>query len=222
MTQINVLITGANRGIGLQLAKQYAEQGAHVFAACRKASKELIDSKVTIISGIDVTDPEAAEKLRNELGGTKIDILINNAGILTRENLESAPAKDILQQFTVNALAPLQLTLGMRTQLNSNAKVIMITSRMGSMSDNGSGGYYGYRMSKAALNAAGVSLARDLQNEGVAVALLHPGYVQTDMVNNTGDITAAEAAARLRQRIEELNLQNSGTFWHSNGEELPW
>ncbi|MFU8784769.1 SDR family oxidoreductase [Aliidiomarina sp.] len=222
MTQINVLITGANRGIGLQLAKQYAEQGAHVFAACRKASEELIDSKVTIISGIDVTDPEAAEKLRNELGGRKIDILINNAGILTRENLESAPAKDILQQFTVNALAPLQLTLGMRTQLNSNAKVIMITSRMGSMNDNGSGGYYGYRMSKAALNAAGVSLARDLQNEGIAVALLHPGYVQTDMVNNTGDITAAEAATRLRQRIEELNLQNSGTFWHSNGEELPW
>ncbi|MCH8492230.1 MAG: SDR family oxidoreductase [Idiomarina sp.] len=222
MSQINVLITGANRGIGLQLAKQYAEQGAHVFAACRKASKELIDSKVTIISGIDVTDPEAAEKLRNELGGTKIDILINNAGILTRENLESAPAKDILQQFTVNALAPLQLTLGMRAQLNSNAKVIMITSRMGSMSDNGSGGYYGYRMSKAALNAAGVSLARDLQSEGIAVALLHPGYVQTDMVNNTGDITAAEAATRLRQRIEELNLQNTGTFWHSNGEELPW
>lgn len=222
MTQVNVLITGANRGIGLQLAKQYAEQGAHVFAACRKASKELIDSKVTIISGIDVTDPEAAEKLRNELGGTKIDILINNAGILTRENLESAPAKDILRQFTVNALAPLQLTLGMRTQLNSNAKVIMITSRMGSMSDNGSGGYYGYRMSKAALNAAGVSLARDLQNEGIAVALLHPGYVQTDMVNNTGDITATEAATRLRQRIEELNLHNSGSFWHSNGEELPW
>lgn len=222
MTQLNVLITGANRGIGLQLAKQYAEQGAYVFAACRKASEALIDSKVTIISGIDVTDPEAAEKLRNELGGTKIDILINNAGVLTRENLESAPAKDILQQFTVNALAPLQLTLGMRSQLNSNAKVIMITSRMGSMSDNGSGGYYGYRMSKAALNAAGVSLSRDLQNEGIAVALLHPGYVQTDMVNNTGDITAAEAAARLRQRIEELNLQNTGTFWHSNGEELPW
>lgn len=222
MKQLNILITGANRGIGLQLAKQYAEQGANVFAACRKASQALIDSKVTVISGIDVTDTKAAETLKNELGGSKIDILINNAGILTRENLENAPAADIQQQFNVNALAPLQLTLGLRSQLNSNAKVIMITSRMGSMTDNGSGGYYGYRMSKAALNAAGVSLACDLKPEGIAVALLHPGYVQTDMVNNTGDISAAEAAERLRQRIAELNIENTGTFWHSNGEVLPW
>ncbi|EGN76401.1 short-chain dehydrogenase [Idiomarina sp. A28L] len=222
MKQLNILITGANRGIGLQLAKQYAEQGANVFAACRKASQALIDSKVTVISGIDVTDSKAAQTLKNELGGSKIDILINNAGILTREDIESAPAADIQQQFNVNALAPLQLTLGLRSQLNSNAKVIMITSRMGSMSDNGSGGYYGYRMSKAALNAAGVSLACDLKPEGIAVALLHPGYVQTDMVNNTGDITAAEAAERLRQRISELNIENTGTFWHSNGEVLPW
>lgn len=219
---MNILITGANRGIGLQLAKQYAEEGANVFAACRKASDDLISSKATVISGIDVTDKEAADTLKNELGGTKIDILINNAGILTRENLESAPAEDIQQQFNVNALAPLQLTLGLRSQLSSDAKVIMITSRLGSMSDNDSGGYYGYRMSKAALNAAGVSLARDLKPEGIAVALLHPGYVQTDMVNNTGDISAAEAAERLRQRISELNLENSGTFWHSNGETLPW
>lgn len=222
MKSANVLITGANRGIGLQLAKQYAEQGAHVFAACRKASAELVDSKVTVISGIDVTDADAAAKLSNELDGTKIDILVNNAGILTRENLENAPTADIQQQFNVNALAPLQLTLRLRSQLNENAKVIMITSRMGSMSDNGSGGYYGYRMSKAALNAAGVALACDLRSSGIAVALLHPGYVQTDMVNNTGDITATEAASRLRQRIAELNLQNSGTFWHSNGEVLPW
>ncbi|RUO38710.1 short-chain dehydrogenase [Aliidiomarina shirensis] len=222
MSQLNILITGANRGIGLQLAKQYAEQGAKVFAACREASEALISSKVTVISGIDVTDSNAAETLKNELGGSKIDILINNAGILTRENLESAPAADIQQQFNVNALAPLQLTLGLRSQFNDNAKVIMITSRMGSMSDNGSGGYYGYRMSKAALNAAGVSLACDLKPEGIAVALLHPGYVQTDMVNNTGDISATEAAERLRQRIAELNLENTGTFWHSNGEVLPW
>ncbi|RUO21216.1 short-chain dehydrogenase [Aliidiomarina iranensis] len=222
MANLNVLITGANRGIGLQLAKQYCAEGAKVFAACRKPSDELITSDAVVISGIDVTDSKAADTLKNELGGTKIDILINNAGILTRENLESAPAADIQQQFIVNALAPLQLTLGLRSQLNTNAKVIMITSRMGSMSDNGSGGYYGYRMSKAALNAAGVSLACDLKADGIAVGLLHPGYVQTDMVNNTGDITAAEAAERLRQRIANLNLENTGTFWHSNGEVLPW
>lgn len=222
MSQPNVVITGANRGIGLQLAKQYAEQGANVYAACRKASSELAALPVTVLENIDVTDSAATASLQQALGTTKIDILINNAGILTRENLEHAPIADIQRQFMVNAAAPLLLTLALRPNLNKPSKVIMITSRMGSMSDNGSGGYYGYRMSKAALNAAGVSLARDLQSAGIAVGLLHPGYVQTDMVNNTGDISAAEAATRLRQRIAELTLENSGSFWHSNGESLPW
>jgi NAD(P)-dependent dehydrogenase (short-subunit alcohol dehydrogenase family) len=93
---------------------------------------------------------------------------------------------------------------------------------MGSVTDNTSGGYYGYRMSKSALNIAGVSLAHDLKKQDVAVALLHPGYVQTEMVNYSGDISAAVAVKRLMQRIEELNLDNTGTFWHSNGEVLPW
>jgi NAD(P)-dependent dehydrogenase (short-subunit alcohol dehydrogenase family) len=98
----------------------------------------------------------------------------------------------------------------------------MITSRMGSVTDNTSGGYYGYRMSKAALNIAGMSLAHDLKEQEVAVALLHPGYVQTEMVNNTGDISAAVAVERLMLRIDGLNMSNTGTFWHSNGEILPW
>lgn len=222
MSQLNVLITGANRGIGLQLAKQYAESGAKVFATCRKPSAELERSKVEIISNIDVAAPDAPQQISQALGDEKIDLLINNAGILTRETLDDAPAEDIQQQFNVNALAPLMITLGLLPHLNKHAKVAMITSRMGSLTDNGSGGYYGYRMSKAALNAAGVSLARDLKDHGIAVALLHPGYVQTDMVNNTGDISAAESAQRLRQRIDELSMANSGTFWHSNGEVLPW
>lgn len=222
MSLFNVLITGANRGIGLQLAKQYAEAGANVFATCRKPSAELEKANATIIADIDVAAADAAAKISQALGDEKIDLLINNAGILTRETLDDAPAADIQQQFNVNALAPLLITIGLLPHLNKNAKVAMITSRMGSLTDNGSGGYYGYRMSKAALNAAGVSLARDLKDSGIAVALLHPGYVQTDMVNNTGDITAAESAQRLRQRIEQLNMANSGTFWHSNGEVLPW
>ncbi|MCH8502109.1 MAG: SDR family oxidoreductase [Aliidiomarina sp.] len=222
MSQFNVVITGANRGIGLQLAKQYAEAGAKVFATCRQPSAELESTNATIITDIDVAAADAASKISQALGDEKIDLLINNAGILTRETLDDAPATDIQQQFNVNALAPLMITVGLLPHLNQDAKVAMITSRMGSLTDNGSGGYYGYRMSKAALNAAGVSLARDLKDSGIAVALLHPGYVQTDMVNNTGDITAAESAQRLRQRIDQLTMANSGTFWHSNGEVLPW
>ena len=97
-----------------------------------------------------------------------------------------------------------------------------MTSRMGSISDNTSGGYYGYRISKAALNVAGKSLAEDLRREGIAVALLHPGYVQTDMTGHGGDVTPAQAAAGLVRRVDELNLENSGSFWHANGQRLPW
>lgn len=220
---LQVLITGANRGIGLAFTQQYSAAGHHVYAVCRKATDALKSlSNVTVIEGIDVTSVRAAEAISAELGNTKLDILIQNAGILTRENLESAPIDAIQQQFNVNALAPLQLTIGLLPHLQAGSKVALITSRMGSLADNTSGGYYGYRMSKAALNAAGVSLACDLKPNGVAVALLHPGFVQTEMVNNAGDISADEAANRLRQRITELTLDTSGTFWHSNGDVLPW
>lgn len=218
-----VLITGANRGIGLAFTSQYAAAGYQVFAVCRAASAELRAlSNVTVIEGIDVTDANAAAVVSKLLGNTTLDILVQNAGILYRDDINDAPAADIAKQFEVNALAPLQLTLGLLQHLAAGSKVALITSRMGSLADNGSGGYYGYRMSKAALNAAGVSLACDLKPKQIAVALLHPGFVQTDMVNNAGDISADEAAKRLRQRIEELTLTNTGTFWHSNGDVLPW
>lgn len=222
MQQPQILITGANRGIGLALANQYANAGARVYAVCRKRSKGLEHENITVIDGVDVTAADAVTRIREVLDGQLLDILINNAGILGRETLYDAPEESILKQFQVNSLAPLRLTIGLLGNLKEGSKVALITSRMGSMADNGSGGYYGYRMSKAALNAAGVSLAKDLETQGIAVALLHPGYVQTDMVNNSGDISADTAAERLRQRIEELNQSNSGTFWHSNGETLPW
>jgi len=106
--------------------------------------------------------------------------------------------------------------------LKAGAKIALVTSRMGSIADNDSGGSYGYRMSKAALNAAGVSLARDLQARGIAVAILHPGYVRTDMTGHSGLIDVDEAVNGLLERIDELNLDNSGSFWHRNGELLPW
>lgn len=218
----HVVITGANRGIGLAFTRQYKDAGAEVTAICREPSDALKQTGADIIDGIDVTSLDALETLQQKLGDKPIDILINNAGLLTREDLDAAPQDDILAQFEVNALAPLQVTLHLKHLLHKDAKVAMITSRMGSMGDNGSGGFYGYRMSKAALNAAGVSLARDFKEQGIAVALLHPGYVQTDMVNNQGDISADTAAERLRQRIEELTLESTGQFKHSNGDDLPW
>ncbi len=217
-----VLITGANRGIGLALSKTYLAQGWQVLAVCRNASPELVESGARVIAGVDVTDQAALNKLADTFTGKKIDLLINNAGILQREALGNLDYASIEQQLNVNAIAPLRVTEAFLGNLQRGAKVAFITSRMGSISDNTSGSYYGYRMSKAALNAAAMSLARDLQPKGIAVAVLHPGYVQTAMVNFGGDISAEESAQRLSQRIADLTLENSGTFWHSNGDILPW
>jgi NAD(P)-dependent dehydrogenase (short-subunit alcohol dehydrogenase family) len=216
------VITGANRGIGLALCREYLLQGWQVIALCRDASDELITTKAKIISDIDVTDAKAVAQLPKLLKDYKIDLLINNAGIFQHETLGSIDYDSITQQFLVNAAAPLRVTEALLSLLTPNAKIAFITSRMGSIADNSSGDYYGYRMSKAALNAAAMSLTRDLKPRGIAVAILHPGYVQTAMVNFGGDISADESAKRLSQRIANLTLANSGTFWHSNGEQLPW
>jgi NAD(P)-dependent dehydrogenase (short-subunit alcohol dehydrogenase family) len=217
-----VVVTGANRGIGLEFVKQYLAKGDKVIALCRNTSDELSQSDAKVIDKVDVSSPECLEKILPTLSDLKIDLLINNAGVFANETLEHMSVKTLEYQFRANAIGPLMVTQMLRQQLVKGAKVAMITSRMGSVTDNTSGGYYGYRMSKAALNIAGVSLAHDLKEQEVAVALLHPGHVQTEMVNYSGDISAAVAVERLIQRIEELNLGNTGTFWHSNGEILPW
>ena len=217
-----VLITGANRGIGLALCQVYLGKGWQVIGVCRASSPELVQSGAEVISNVDVTQAKNLRLLVEKLAGRQLDLVINNAGILRREALGDLDAQSITEQFLVNALAPLKVTEALLNNLAANAKLAFITSRMGSIADNTSGGYYGYRMSKAALNAGAMSLARDLQPRGIAVAVLHPGYVQTAMVNFGGNISAQESAQRLSQRIDELNLQNSGSFWHANGEQLPW
>lgn len=217
-----VVITGANRGIGLALVQHYRQRGDRVVALCRKTSQELTASGADVMEGVDLTDPEVGVKLQQRLQGIAVDLLVNNAGLLHVERLGEIDYAAVMKQFQVNALAPLIITDALLGNLNAGSKVALITSRMGSITDNSSGGYYGYRMSKAALNIAGVSLARDLRSCGISVAILHPGYAQTAMVGFGGDITAEAAAARLAHRIDALNLENSGTFWHSNGEVLPW
>ena len=218
----HVLITGANRGIGLEFAKQYLVQGYEVTAVVRKPSAELEELSVNVIEGIDVSQGDDVARLASALSGKSIDVLINNAGIFENESLVNMDFDAINAQLQINAVAPVRVTHALQANLNSGSKVAMITSRMGSIADNGSGAYIGYRMSKAALNAAGVSLAHELKPKGVTVALLHPGFVQTQMVNFAGDIPPQVAAERLIQRIEELNLDNTGSFWHSNGDILPW
>ena len=217
-----VLISGANRGIGLELAKLYKSQNLEVITLVRQVSAELEKLGTLNFINSDVTDDESLKRVARDLEGKKIDILINNAGILRSSSVSDFNFQGMMEQFQVNSMAPIRVTSHLLNNLDSGSKVAMITSRMGSMADNTSGGTYGYRMSKAALNAASVSLAQDLKPQGIAVGILHPGWVQTDMTGGTGHLRPEESAANLAKRIEELNLENSGTFWHCNGEKLPW
>ncbi|MBD56535.1 SDR family oxidoreductase [uncultured Pseudoalteromonas sp.] len=218
----HVVVTGANKGIGLNFCKQYLAQGYRVSAVVRTPSEELQALDVKIISDIDVSNANDVATLANYLHGDKIDILVNNAGIFHNETLADMDFAAIEKQISVNSIAPIRITHALLQSLGIDAKVAMITSRMGSIADNSSGGYIGYRMSKAALNAASVSLAHELKEKEIAVGLFHPGFVQTQMVNFAGDISPETAAERLIKRIDELNLSNTGGFWHSNGETLPW
>ena len=221
----NILITGANRGIGLAMATIFKQRGDHVIAVCRQSSDTLDALNVQTEAGVDVTDPKAIAELANRLSSTTIHRMVLNAGILASDSLDTLDEQAfeaMLKQFKVNALGPLRVVQGLRQRLAENAKVAIITSRMGSISDNTSGGYYGYRMSKAAVNVVGRSLAQDLRQDGIAVLLLHPGFVRTEMVGGNGDISAEEAAGNLIARMDELSLADTGSFWHAKGEPLPW
>lgn len=217
-----IVITGANRGIGLSLCRRYVERGDSVVAACRRSSSELEALDVEIVTGADVATDEGADALASAIAGRPIDVLFLNAGILERTGLEDLDLAACRRQFEVNALGPLRVTRALLGSLGTGSKIAIVTSRMGSIGDNTSGGHYGYRMSKAAVNIAGVSLSHDLRARGVAVAILHPGFVQTDMVGGMGHVSADESAAMLAERVDELGLETSGTFWHANGEVLPW
>jgi NAD(P)-dependent dehydrogenase (short-subunit alcohol dehydrogenase family) len=218
----HVVITGANRGIGLELARYYQAEGWNVTGVCRETSAELENIAAQVIDGIDVTSEACIQRLASALQGQSIDLLINNAGILKNEVLGSLDFDSLRKQMETNAFAPLRICEALLPNLRKGSKIANITSRMGSIADNSSGGHYGYRASKAAFNALGRSLAIDLKSRGIAVAQLHPGFVKTRMVNFGGVISPEESAAGLAARIAALDLENTGSFWHCNGEELPW
>ena len=217
------LITGSNRGIGLELCKQILERGDEVIATCRKASIELKNLGLRIEENVDISSEKSISNLKQNLSGIKLDCLINNAGIYEYNSLNYLDRESILRQFVINALSPLSVTQSLKDLLKKSSKVAFITSRMGSIEDNSSGSSYGYRMSKVALSMAAKSLSRDLLNDDIYVAILHPGLVSTRMTGFTkSGITTKESASGLLKRIDDLNRDNTGTFWHTNGEILPW
>jgi len=215
------LVTGSNRGIGLELCRQLAARGDSVIAVCRSPSAELDGLGLSVEAGIELTDGASIASLVGRLQGIHLAGVILNAGILEADGLDDLDAASVRRQFEVNALAPLLLSRALLDNLGHGSRLALISSRMGSIDDNGSGGYYGYRLSKTALNMAGRSLAIDLRPRGIAVAILHPGMVATRMVGFSG-IPPADAAQGLLARIDGLTLANSGSFWHANGEVLPW
>ena len=226
-TAKTIVITGANRGIGYAMAKICQQRGDSVYALCRQSSAQLDTLGVNVVAQVDIATQAGIDTAVSALSSINIDLLINNAGILRDEQLSDLNQETIIEQFNVNALAPLCLSHALLGNLSAGSKIGLITSRMGSITDNTSGGRYGYRMSKAALNIAAVSLARDLSAENIAVGIYHPGYVQTEMVNsdgvlNNGDISADVAAQRLIALMDNLTMADSGVFKHSNGETLPW
>ena len=216
-----ILVTGCNRGIGYELVAQYQQRGDDVIGVCRTSNESLDALGIRIVEGIDVADPAGVAKLRQAIGDEQIDVLVNNAGILRRDRFGELDYDEMTLQFQVNTLGPLRVTEALAGNLREGSKVAIVTSRVGSIDDNGSGGNWGYRVSKTAVNMVGANLMHELRPHGIAVALLHPGLVATEMTGNHG-ISPADSASGLIERIDELTLETSGGFWHAEGYRLPW
>ena len=220
---MKIAVIGSNRGIGLELVRQLVHAEHQVFAFCRRSSPALrACAPAAIIEHFEVTDAAQMQRSVASLDLANLDWLFHVSGILTPQNLTNFDLAAIVEQFTVNAIAPVLSAQVFAPYMTASSKIGLLTSRMGSMTDNTTGGSYGYRMSKAALNAAGKSLSLDLKSSGIAVFLLHPGYVKTDMTHHRGLIDTAESARGLIALMEQKTAQQTGTFWHVNGEQLPW
>lgn len=217
----SVLVIGASRGIGAALARQLQARGDQVWATRRSEQAAAADG-VNWIDGVDVASAGGRQRLLQQLKADTLDVVIHSAGILHDDDLARLSEASLEEQLRVNAIAPLLLARDLLPWLRPGGKLVFLTSRMGSIADNSSGSHYGYRMSKTALNMAARSLAIDLEPRGIAVGLLHPGFVRTAMTQGQGLLDAGESAALLLQRVEQLGLAQTGSFWHANGETLPW
>ena len=234
MSQIirkNIVVIGANRGIGLELARRFVGKGDRVYAVCRKANDEMRKSKFeSIVENVDVGDDSCKATLQNSFKDVSIDILIHNSGILDVDDLDTLDLDSVRRQFEINSLGPLRVVMALKSCMKVGDSYIgLMTSQMGSIADNSSGGYYGYRMSKCALNMAGKSLALDLKGTS-SVQLLHPGFVRTDMTKDfgSGARPVGESVDGIMEIIESGygGKTDSGTFWHGNYgngiQEIEW
>ncbi len=227
------LVTGANRGLGLEFTTKLAERGDEVIATCRSiaAAKELQElaersgGKVRLFE-MDVATPADNQKLAAFLEGQAVDVLINNAGHYSKDNgpFDTIDFDGIMKDFAINAMGSLRVTQAALPAIRRGGlkKIINISSKMGSIADNSGGGAYAYRMSKTALNMGSRSLAQDLKPEGITVLAVHPGWVVTDMGGPNGLVDTNESINGLIKVIDNAGLEQSGRFWDFRGEELPW
>ena len=225
-TSMTVLVTGANRGIGLELVRQMRARGHQVIGTARKPEQamELKETGARVVQ-LDVTDSNSIRAMAQQLQGQRIDLLINNAGMLGH-NAQSFGETDfdqVIATFDVNSLGPMRVTQALLPNIlaGSGKTVIQISSTMGSIANN-SGGYYGYRASKAALNMLNKSLALELADQGITSVVIHPGWVQTRLGGENAAITVEDSVTGMVQVIAKLGPEDSGRFLDYQGEELPW
>ncbi len=223
-----VLVTGANRGLGLEFVRQYRDAGWEVIATCRapEAAGELAAMGVDV-ERLDVGEPEEASELARRLSGRPLDLLVNNAGVYgdrQRQSLGAVDAEEWLRVLRVNAVGPLKVVEAFlpHLQRDGGGVVACVSSKMGSIADNTSGGVYAYRSSKTALNMVVRSLAIDLAQRAVVVLALHPGWVKTGMGGAGALIEAEESVRGMRRVIADAGPERSGGFYAYNGEAIPW
>ncbi len=223
-----VLVVGADRGIARALSRQLHERGDTVIAACLVGNDELAAAGVRVEGGVDVTSQASVDALAARLtaAGVKLDAVFHVAGVLGLDELGSIDYDDIRRQLEINTIGPLRTIEAVRDLLHDGSKVGIVTSRVGSLADNSSGGMYAYRISKAAANMVALNLHHDLSKRGISVLALHPGMVATDLTKDyPGDydyITPDQAAEGLIADLDALTPETSGRFQHSNGTFLPW
>lgn len=221
-----VLITGANRGLGLEFARQYSDDGWTVIGTARSPERATDLNALDVeVMQLDVTDAESVTRLATVLDGRAIDMLINNAGIFPRYNALAETELDTVSLILdVNLIGPMRVTQALLPNLEAGdqKKIVNISSGLGSIEKNGFGRFYGYRESKAALNMFSKTLAVELADQGFTVLAQHPGWVQTDMGGPQADLTPEEAITGMRAVIDNATPEDSGTFWSVTGEQEPW
>jgi len=224
-----VLVTGANRGLGLEFVRQYAADGWRVLACCRTlegtAALRDVEGKVETYI-LDVSSFPAIEKLANELKGQTIDVLLNNAGIYGSKSslFGSVDYDEWLKVLHIDTMAPLKMAECFVDHVATSdlKRIVTLSSKMGSIDDNTSGGSYVYRSSKGAMNVVNKSMAVDLGRMGITSVVLHPGWVKTDMGGPNGLIDAQESVSGMKNVIDGLDLSKSGHFFNYDGNEIPW